>query len=463
MIKESQIAAALRSEADQISPSPALLQRIQAAAQAQPQPWYRKLLRRSPRRRFALSVAGVAAALLLVTTLLPTLLTPSRNLVYAMERSVAALRSYHGVMANGQTFWFDGERLRVEHPDGTIWVRGAEHEWYLDPHQRLVIQGGVGSGFSLWSGFLPRVAELALTHPHRILGDELIAGRLTTKIEIDLRGGIHQYIWIDKESHLPLQWGTPDRLEGFVRFEINPAIPESLFTLTVPEGFTLDERKQWIVGPEEAAAVAGFPVLLPTERPTLIRVTEEAVQMEFPAAQVIQYPAQEPMAIRGTLAYGSAAGSPLAYNPEAGLQELEWQQDGIVVIVRPTAAAGDRWLDLARQIAPDLKLPDANQDLVSRAQVKVAIDLPAVQALQDRVDRGDNLGPSLCDAWNQANIYALDHLGASIPLHSQVIANSGAQAVVAFEQGPVARIYLQRLIRPGDIWSIWTVVGYDPR
>jgi hypothetical protein len=40
--------------------------------------------------------------------------------------------------------------------------------------------------------------------------------------------------------------------------------------------------------------------------------------------------------------------------------------------------------------------------------------------------------------------------------------NNGIEAIVEVSQGPISRVYLQRLMRQ-DETGIWSVVGYDPR
>jgi hypothetical protein len=51
----------------------------------------------------------------------------------------------------------------------------------------------------------------------------------------------------------------------------------------------------------------------------------------------------------------------------------------------------------------------------------------------------------------------------TIPMASfEVESNNGAVAVVKVSEGPIAKVYLERLIRQ-DETGIWTVVGYDPR
>ena len=66
-------------------------------------------------------------------------------------------------------------------------------------------------------------------------------------------------------------------------------------------------------------------------------------------------------------------------------ERLRWQQKGIEIQVE-----GPRRVELARQIAADLTLPDVGQELVSRAQVKDPVDREIVKSDQQQVDRGSS-------------------------------------------------------------------------
>ena len=44
----------------------------------------------------------------------------------------------------------------------------------------------------------------------------------------------------------------------------------------------------------------------------------------------------------------------------------------------------------------------------------------------------------------------------------KMTSNTGAEAIVQVQEGPIKTVYLKRLVRQ-DETGIWTVVGYDPR
>lgn len=144
-------------------------------------------------------------------------------------------------------------------------------------------------------------------------------------------------------------------------------------------------------------------------------------------------------------------------------ERLRWQQEGIEIQVE-----GPRRVELARQIAADLTLPDAGQDLVSRAQVKVLVDMEIVKADQQQVDRGsspwqlDPLQVSLTFVnlkVSPQGIIGEPKIGVSF---FKLVTNNGVESVVEVAEGPVKKVYLQRLVRQ-DETGIWSVVGYNPR
>jgi hypothetical protein len=123
---------------------------------------------------------------------------------------------------------------------------------------------------------------------------------------------------------------------------------------------------------------------------------------------------------------------------------------------------------LASQIAEDLSLPDSNEDLLSQAQVQVAVDKEMVEADQKQVDRGsspwqlDPLQVSLTFVNLKVSPEGIQG-EPEIPILSfKLVQNNSAQAVVEVADGPIKRVYLKRLLRQ-DETGIWSVVGYDPR
>ncbi|HVJ47820.1 sigma-E factor regulatory protein RseB domain-containing protein [Desulfitobacterium sp.] len=51
---------------------------------------------------------------------------------------------------------------------------------------------------------LQKEATRVQHYPHKIVGQNSIAGRTATRIEIDPPGGLPYYLWIDTKTHLPV-------------------------------------------------------------------------------------------------------------------------------------------------------------------------------------------------------------------------------------------------------------------
>ncbi|MFS8640963.1 MAG: hypothetical protein LOD90_09180, partial [Symbiobacteriaceae bacterium] len=130
--------------------------------------------------------------------------------------------------------------------------------------------------------------------------------------------------------------------------------------------------------------------------------------------------------------------------------------------------------ELARALAPDLRLPDpGGQPSGSGSasgnfdpQVEVSVDMEVERNSQQQVDGGHF--PWMLDPVQVAGAFLLGQFGeqmgdpaALVDEHIRVVHNDGRRAIVEVGVGPVARVYLERLVRP-DETGIWTVVGYDP-
>ena len=130
-------------------------------------------------------------------------------------------------------------------------MRPQEQEVALLP----VLHDPVRQGFDLRDE-----AERALSYPHQVVGSELVAGRQASKMQISPPGGLEYYLWIDKETNLPLQLQTAmqnalQTTYTFASFEANAQIDPVIFDYRVPPGFKVVDadpdsllipwRKQW--------------------------------------------------------------------------------------------------------------------------------------------------------------------------------------------------------------------------
>jgi len=432
------------------------------------------------RRRWLLpSVAAMIAGLLLFAVLTSWTGLFNRDVAYAMEKAVAQLTNYHGVLemrsknAAGEEWmirrvelWSEGEKYAVRQDDGALTVNNGERKWQVRPQSKEVallplIPDPARNGFDLRDE-----AKRARRYPHTVAGPEMIAGRQTTKLEISPPGGLTYYLWIDTETNLPVQLQTAmqNALQTtftFVSFEPNTRIDPGIFAYQPPEGYQVMEEDpgQLVTMVEESAAISRLTPLLPQEAPARIFAFKDRVVLDYGDTTIVETAAGGSFEPAPNSALGIAAGGPL----EVWQERLRWRQDGIEVQVE-----GPRRLELARQIAADLALPDAGKNLVNKARVKVPVDLEIVKASQQQVDRGSS--PWQLDPLQVALTFVNLKVSPEgiqgepkIPVSSfKLEANNGVEAVVEVAGGPIKQVYLQRLVRQ-DETGIWSVAGYDPR
>ncbi|TEB10671.1 hypothetical protein Psfp_04121 [Pelotomaculum sp. FP] len=186
---------------------------------------------------------------------------------------------------------------------------------------------------------------------------------------------------------------------------------------------------------------------------------KDRIVLDYGDTAIVETAARGSFEAAANAALGTAAGGPL----EVWGERLRWRQDGLEI-----QAEGSRRVELARQIAPGLTLPDTGKDLVNKARVKVPVDLEIAKAGQQQVDRGsspwqlDPLQVSL--TFVNLKVSPEGIIGEpKVPEQAfKLAANNGVEAVVEVISGPISKVYLQRLVRQ-DETGIWSVVGYDPR
>ena len=456
---------------------------------------------RSRRRRVGIAAAALVAGIALATVLAPWPGTAGlggwlraqlglgpaaeTDVVHAMERAIAQLQSYHGVLekratnADGETWlvrrievWVDGDRYATRDDTGVVTVHDGRRKWQVRPADRVVAVLPPLPDVRPFD--LEDEARAALRYPHRVVGREQVAGREAIRLRIEPPGGLPYDLWVDAETHLPLRLRTAmqnglQTETTFVRFEANAPVDPSRFRFEVPAGYRVEEENpgQFVDTPAEAAVIAGFAPLLPDEAPRRILAARHRVVLDYGETVIVEEPAQGPFEPERGAALGTVG--------EDGVLEvfgdrLRWRQQGLEITVE-----GPQRVELARALAPDLRLPDpGGQPSGSGSasgnfdpQVEVSVDMEVERNSQQQVDGGHF--PWMLDPVQVAGAFLLGQFGeqmgdpaALVDEHIRVVHNDGRRAIVEVEVGPVARVYLERLVRP-DESGIWTVVGYDPR
>ncbi|HWQ73377.1 MAG TPA: sigma-E factor regulatory protein RseB domain-containing protein [Desulfitobacteriaceae bacterium] len=435
--------------------------------------------KRSWRSRALHPVALLAAGLLLFAVLFSWNSLFNRDVVYAMEKAVAQLSGYHGILemrsknAAGEEWlvrraelWSEGDKYAVRQDDGTLTVNNNERKWQVRPHSKEVAILPLAPDQTKTGFDLRDEAKKAKQYPHNVVGSEKIAGRQAAKLEISPPGGLPYYLWIDTETNLPVQLQTAmqnglQTVYTFTSFEPNKQLDPQIFAYQPPEGYKVIEENpgQLVATVEEAAAVSRLRLVLPQAAPTRIFAFPDRIVLDYGDTTIMETTAQGSFEPAAGSALGVAFGGPL----EVWGERLRWRQEGLEI-----QAEGVRRVELARQITADLTLPDTGNNLVSKAQVKVVVDMDIAKADQQQVDRGSS--PWQLDPLQVALTFVNLKVTPEgiqgepkIPFSAfKVTANNGVQTVVEVTGGPIKQVYLERLIRQ-DETGIWSVVGYDPR
>jgi len=428
--------------------------------------------------RFFKSASVLVAGLLLFALLTSWGGLLRQDVVYAMEKAVAQLENYHGILemrtknADGEEWvvrqvelWSEGNKYALRQDDGTLTVNNGEQKWQIRPQSREVAILPVVPDPTKSSFDLRDEAKRAKEYPHKVIGSEMVAGRQSTKLEITPPGGLSYYLWVDDETDLPIQLQTAmqnglQTTYTFISFKPNTKFETNIFVYEVPEGYKViaEDPGQLVFTVEEAAAISGLTPILPQKAPKRIFAFESKIVLDYEDTTITESLASGSFEPAPNSALGTAAGGPL----EVWWESLRWRQTGLEIQVE-----GPQRVELAQQIAPDLTLPDLDKQ-GNKGQVKVPVDMEIVKASQQQVDRGSS--PWQLDPMQVALTFVNLEVTPegivgepTIPMASfEVESNNGAVAVVKVSEGPIAKVYLERLIRQ-DETGIWTVVGYDPR
>ncbi|TGE31011.1 sigma-E factor regulatory protein RseB domain-containing protein [Desulfosporosinus sp. Sb-LF] len=435
-----------------------------------------KLQRRSSTQKSFLPWSALVASFLIVIFLLSPWSHTNNDIVLAMEQTVQQLQNYHGTLekvsineaGERQIFqqtdvWFKGNNYATRTEDSIISVNNGERRWRVNPKNKELFL--LPLYLDPHNFDLQKEATIAQQYPHKIVGQDSIAGRTTIRIEIDPPGGLPYYLWIDTETHLPVQLQTAmqkaiQTTYTFKNLETNTQIPDNVFTYNLPEGYRIVDQTtdKSMSGLTEAIAVSGLTPLQLSEKPQQIFASTQRIVFDFEDTIVIETKALKPFAPSSLAALGQAAGGPLEVLPDT----LRWQQNGLELKVQ-----GQRAEELAKQIANTIKMPDS-QVLPNQPTVKVEVDMEIVKRNQQQVDAGSS--PWQLDPVQVAFTFAITQISPggitgnpSINFNSlDITSNNGTEAVIQFSEGPIKTVYVKRLVRHAQS-GIWAAIGYDPK
>jgi hypothetical protein len=273
----------------------------------------------------------------------------------------------------------------------------------------------------------------------------------------------------------------------YSQIEFADAIPEPLLTYRLPDGFTeiAANPEQIVLDAKEAETIVGFAPQLPEDLPSGYVLDRIAVVPD--ELRVKAYYTNDSQNSHVIVTQGRAAGklqpAPDAVIGETGDSAVEvlppaagdgsvgsirWQQDGTEWAVLGNQPV-DRLAALAETfMTAPLQLPPADNRTKPIAEVEY--DLAIEKADQQNADAGSSVWK--LDPVFTAQVFVSlqmmpDGVVGDYPIALEdlvVASNNGVQAIVEVrdESAPIARVYVERVVRQDDT-GIWTVVGYDPR
>lgn len=439
-----------------------------------------KIHSKSPRRKTTLLKPRIiwpslVAGLLVMLLVFSPWSDSPQSILLAMEKSVSKLENYHGVLkkvstnAHGESqvlteteIWAEGDKYATRTQEGFLTVNNGETRWTLDENKKEITL--LPPYLDAHDFDLQKEAQKALSYPHEIKGEEMVADRNATRIEIQPPGGLPYTLWIDQETHLPIQLQTAMQKSlqttyTYVSLETNLTLPEEIFAYNPPSDYRVVDLSQdkLVASLDEGKAISGLNPLELKKNPNKIYASENRLVLDYGDTILIQSKAQEPLVLDPLAALGQAENGALEILPNS----LRWQQDNLEIHL-----LGERVLAFAQELTPNI---DLNPQVPSPGTIiSVPVDMEFVKNNQQQVDSGSS--PWQLDPKQVAQTFislqiSPEGIQGEAPIGYEsllLVANDGQKAVVEASDGPVAKVYLERLIRQ-DETGIWTVTGYEAR
>lgn len=421
--------------------------------------------------------AGFAASVLVFLLIFSPWSGSKQTIVMAMEESVKQLQNYHGVLEKVSAneagerqiqvrteIWSAGEKYAVKTQDGLLTVNNGESRWSINPAAKEVFLLPVYLDPHDFD--LQKEAAKALRYPHQIMGDDTIAGRAATRIEIQPPGGLPYSLWIDQNTHLPIQLQTAMQKSlqttyTYVSLETNTSLVSGIFTYNPPQDYkVIDNNPDKVMASlAEALAVSGITPVQLAETPQRIFASANRLVFDFGYTIVIHTKTTTPFVPDPLATLGKAGDGPLEILPNS----LRWQQADLEILVQ-----GERVEELAKQLSTSLDFTPQVGPIPQEVVIPVEVDREVVKNSQQQVDAGSSpwqLDPIQVAFTFVALKISPEGITGEPPLDYNTLHltdNDGQKAVIQVSEGPVKTVYLERLIRQ-DETGIWTVTGYVPR
>ncbi|WP_339252776.1 sigma-E factor regulatory protein RseB domain-containing protein [Sporosarcina sp. FSL W8-0480] len=473
--------------------------------------------RKSKRRNVFTGLVGLAAACLLVFAVLIPLTRTS--IVSAMEKAFSEVQAYHGSIEVQSTneegvtntqakmeVWADQKgRYYVKGIEGfnsgVVTVNNGDKKWQLNTvSQQIHLLPAFPDTYPFTFELGNEINDITTALSTEVIGEDMIAGRSATILEVTPKGGEPYKVWIDNEMNLPLKKQTAwqNALQYTVQYseiEMVDAIPADVLSFVTPDGYeVIQTNPEKIVSDlQEAEAIAGFIPSLPNVESTGFSLEHIAVSLEDSSVKsyyrandnemivLRQKKANGPLnpdykAITGTINGQQAEiqqslqeNSGLLVNGESkAIHSVRWQEDSYEFSIVGNTPYKDIESFAKGLTGGSIEMPESDKIADTAPEIDVPYDLGVVENTQKSVDAGNS--PWNLDPVFVAQVFASLQLSPEGIVGDYPIAyeelkvlnqtNSDAIVEVNNDKSSISKIYLKRLVRQ-DNTGIWTVVGYD--
>ena len=471
---------------------------------------------------------GTVAAVLVLIIVIGSLFMTKKDIVKAMETSYNKLKAYHGVMetvsinAAGEEF-IQGEREVWADEDGRYasfelegssvgekTINNGEIKWRILANEKEVeIYSAFPDSYSYGFEIGNEIVNLRNALKIEELGEEKVSNKLSLKLGITPKGGDTYYLWIDKETNLPIQRLTPmtNAMQYRVTYKVLEgidAIPSNILALDIPKGYTeINKSSEQLVNTNnEASEILGYDTIGVENLPDGVEVRSMTVDKDNNIFRIyykvflkkqgfyknfilLQKKTGSEFEMSPTSIQGSVNSNKAEYLPSLSEESkfisyastygdttdtgmLRWQEGGYEY-----ALIGDIEFEALVTIGEDLLekdiVFDSNAEAIFRPEVAVDVDYLVEENTQKSVDQGHSpwkLDPKYVAMVEASLMISPEGIVGDYPIDYENITisyNDGVKAIAEINdtKSLVKRIYLERLIRQ-DETGIWTMVGYDP-
>lgn len=480
---------------------------------------------RKPRKRWFYGAATAAAAIALIIALNTIGPFNKGDVVYAMEQAYKGIKAYHGVLdvvetnAEGKSVtptkvevWADKEgHYYAKELEGAqkdlITANDGKKKWQIQPEEKEVdVFTAFPDPYSFTFEIGKQIEDVKSAVKTQVIGDDTVAGRAATVLEVTPQGGSPYKIWIDKETKMPLQ--KQSVMEYSIQYKVyyesmnfTDAVPSSLLTYNVPKGFkeVKTNTDQVVSTLDEAKALVEFAPKMPQNVPDGFSQSDievvsstKAVKINYTSedntkkVSILQKKASGEFKPASTSVLGKVDNSTAEVQspvqaetgvlegagPYAGITDISsvrWQQDGFEYAVVGNTSLEELTAFVKGLTNGTVELEAANKQAADKPKVEVPVDMETEKGDQKSVDAGHSpwkLDPVFVSQVFVSLKISPQGIIGDYPIKYEdlkITKNNGTEAVVEVEANntPVRRVYLKRLVRQ-DNTGIWTVVGYDP-